>query len=159
MLARIVLRHCECQFSPFDISRNRKRAAAKSPRRNAKSRDISAFIGDRKSADVVCDTSTVQGTNMAWKPSTQSGPIVCGHRGAAAVEAENTIASFQVAADRGATWVEFDVRPAGGSLVIHHDPDTADGVHVATSSRAELDSSIPLFAELAAAMPWPRPRS
>jgi len=71
-----------------------------------------------------------------------------------AVAPENTMASFAAALDRGATWVEFDVRPsADGSLVVHHDPDTSTGVHIATTDFKDLDSAIPLFAELATGLP------
>jgi len=83
-----------------------------------------------------------------------SPPIVCGHRGAPAVSPENTLASFAAAQDRGATWVEFDVRPsADGSLVLHHDPDTAIGQHIGTTDYSELDASIPRFGDLPAALP------
>ncbi len=83
-----------------------------------------------------------------------TGPIVCGHRGAPAVSPENTLASFAAASDRGATWVEFDVRPTGdGQLAIHHDPATGDGVHLGTTPYAELDSSIPRFGDLVASAP------
>lgn len=91
---------------------------------------------------------------MDWTTSSTNGPIVCGHRGAAAIEAENTLPSFQSALDRGATWVEFDVRPTGdGALVLHHDPETASGQHIATTPRASLDPSIPVLGELVAALP------
>lgn len=77
-------------------------------------------------------------------------PVVCGHRGAAAVAAENTLASFDAAVARGATWVEFDVRPAaGGVFVVHHDPVTADGVHIATTDVDRLATSIPTLAAVA----------
>lgn len=83
-----------------------------------------------------------------------SSPIVCGHRGAPAVAPENTLESFAVAAQRGATWVEFDVRPtADGALVLHHDPDTADDVHVASTPYDGLDPTIPRFGDLVAAQP------
>jgi glycerophosphoryl diester phosphodiesterase len=76
-------------------------------------------------------------------------PLICGHRGAAAVAAENTIASFDAAIERGAQWVEFDVRPTGdGALVVHHDPVTAAGLHIATAARSSLDASIPSFGDV-----------
>jgi len=91
---------------------------------------------------------------MTEATSNQSGPIVCGHRGAPAVEVENTLASFAAAVERGATWVEFDVRPtADHQLVIHHDPVTADGVLIASARYQDLDPIIPRFRDLAAAMP------
>lgn len=82
-----------------------------------------------------------------WRPrATADGPLVCGHRGASAIEPENTVAAAVAAASAGATWVEFDVRPAADGLVIHHDPVTASGHRVATTAAAELDASIPDFA-------------
>ena len=81
-------------------------------------------------------------------------PIVCGHRGAPAVQPENTLVGFAAAAERGATWVEFDVRPTGdGELAIHHDPATADGVRLASTSYVDLDPSIPRFGDLVASAP------
>lgn len=51
---------------------------------------------------------------------------VMGHRGAALLAPENTLASVRAAADAGATWVEIDVYLiAEGGLVIFHD-DTLD---------------------------------
>ncbi|TBR43829.1 glycerophosphoryl diester phosphodiesterase [Marinomonas agarivorans] len=51
---------------------------------------------------------------------------VMGHRGAAKIAPENTLASLKAAADAGLKWVEIDVSLAGGDdLVIFHD-DTLD---------------------------------
>ena len=54
------------------------------------------------------------------------GPeLVIGHRGAAAVRPENTLASIQHAIELGVDAVEFDVRvTADGVAVVHHDPTT-----------------------------------
>lgn len=85
---------------------------------------------------------------------TSKPPVICGHRGAPVVEPENTLASFAAASARGASWVEFDVRPTGdGKLAIHHDPATVDGVRLGSTDYVELDSSIPLFGDLVAAQP------
>ncbi|MDG1087450.1 MAG: glycerophosphodiester phosphodiesterase, partial [Acidimicrobiales bacterium] len=74
---------------------------------------------------------------MTERPQQTPGPIVCGHRGAPAVAPENTLAGFAAAAERGATWVEFDVRPTGdGQLAIHHDPATAAGSRVGSTAYA-----------------------
>lgn len=87
---------------------------------------------------------------MGWSTAGSASPIVCGHRGAPAVAPENTLAGFAAAADRGATWIEFDVRPtADGELVIHHDPVTVTGEHIASSTRDELHPDIPSFHSLA----------
>lgn len=67
---------------------------------------------------------------------------------------ENTIASFESAVARGATWIEFDVRPTvDGALVIHHDPDTSEGIDIGASPRSDLREDIPEFKDLVAALP------
>lgn len=81
-----------------------------------------------------------------WQPIGQPVPIVCAHRGASAVEPENTIAAVHAAIAAKAAWIEFDVRPCAGSqLVVHHDPATDAGHHVATTAFDVLDDSIPSF--------------
>ncbi len=53
-------------------------------------------------------------------------PLIIGHRGASAVETENTEAAFVAAREAGADGVELDVqRCATGELVVFHD-DTVD---------------------------------
>lgn len=85
-------------------------------------------------------------TATPWRPrGTDQGPLVCGHRGASAIEPENTVAAATAAAEAGATWVEFDVRPAADALVVHHDPVTADGHRVAATPIGGLGESIPDF--------------
>lgn len=50
--------------------------------------------------------------------------VVTGHRGAMALESENTMASFRRAIELGADEIEFDVRRTrDGVLVVHHDED------------------------------------
>ena len=48
-------------------------------------------------------------------------PRVIGHRGAAGLAPENTVASFRKAAELGVRWVEFDVHLSadGVPVVIH----------------------------------------
>lgn len=85
-------------------------------------------------------------TDPTWRPRpSDRTPLVCGHRGASAVEPENTIAAARAAGEAGASWIEFDVRPAADGLVVHHDPVTAAGQWVAHTSVAELDRAIPDF--------------
>lgn len=58
-------------------------------------------------------------------------PIVIAHRGASAVEPENSLAAFQVAADLGAQWVELDTHlAADGEVVVVHDAHYPDGTLV-----------------------------
>jgi glycerophosphoryl diester phosphodiesterase len=53
-------------------------------------------------------------------------PRVIGHRGAAALAPENTLAGFRKAAALGCRWVEFDVRLTGdGEAVLFHDDTVA----------------------------------
>ena len=70
-------------------------------------------------------------------------PRVIGHRGAAAVAPENTLASLRRAKELGAAWVEFDVKlTRDGAAVLIHDERlerTTDGRgEVARTTLAEL---------------------
>lgn len=66
-------------------------------------------------------------------------PLAIGHRGAAAVAPENTIASFEAAVEAGVDAIEFDVlEHPGGELVLGH-------------SIRELPEGLPTFA---AALAW-----
>lgn len=50
--------------------------------------------------------------------------IIIGHRGAAGLEAENTIRSFKKAAELGVDAIEMDLRLRNdGEIVVVHDPD------------------------------------
>lgn len=63
--------------------------------------------------------------------------LVYGHRGAAGEAPENTIAGFRHAGDRGASYVEMDVRLSkDGQLVVVHD----DRVNRTTSNKGRIDS-------------------
>ena len=71
-------------------------------------------------------------------------PRVMGHRGAAAVAPENTLASLRTAAAMGMTWVEFDVMLSGdGVPVLFHD----DNLKRITGRKAAMARTP--FAELA----------
>jgi glycerophosphoryl diester phosphodiesterase len=75
-------------------------------------------------------------------------PPVIGHRGAAALAPENTLAGLRAAAAAGAHWVEFDVKlTADGVAVLMHDDTlerTTDGrgkvASTAASAIAALDA-------------------
>ena len=54
-------------------------------------------------------------------------PLVIGHRGAAAVAAENTVASLAAAVAAGADLVEFDIGP---DLTLGHSADEAPDIAV-----------------------------
>ena len=71
--------------------------------------------------------------------STQSLPIIIGHRGAMGYIAENTLPSIEKAIDLGANGVEIDVfRCASGELVVFHDK-TLEKLTNATGYIEELD--------------------
>jgi glycerophosphoryl diester phosphodiesterase len=80
---------------------------------------------------------------LAWQI-----PPVIGHRGAAALAPENTLAGLRAAAAAGASWVEFDVKlTADGVAVLIHDDTldrTTDGrgavAATASSTIAALDA-------------------
>jgi glycerophosphoryl diester phosphodiesterase len=56
------------------------------------------------------------------EPTPARRPLVLGHRGASAVEHENTLAAFRAADEAGADGVELDVRLTSDDvMVIHHD--------------------------------------
>lgn len=66
-------------------------------------------------------------------PEPRNGYI--GHRGLAGFAPENTLASFQFAADKGLNWVEFDLRlTSDHTLVIFHD----DALDRTTNGRGKL---------------------
>jgi len=65
-------------------------------------------------------------------------PLVIAHRGASAVEVENSLAAFRAARNLGADAVELDVHAtADGHLVVHHD-EMIGPHHVAHCSFAEV---------------------
>jgi glycerophosphoryl diester phosphodiesterase len=66
-------------------------------------------------------------------------PLVIAHRGASAVEVENSLAAFRAARRLGADAVELDVHAsADGELFVHHD-ETLDGTHhIAQSAGAAV---------------------
>lgn len=88
-----------------------------------------------------------------------SRPLVIAHRGASAVECENSLAAFRLAARLGADGVELDIHATSdGALVVHHD-ETIAGVHIPTSGaeavraqRLPNGEPLPLLHEVLAAI-------
>lgn len=78
-------------------------------------------------------------------------PLVIAHRGASAIQPENTLPAFAAAATFRADWVEFDVhRTADNRLAVHHDDTLADGRLIAGLTEGELPESVPTLAEVLA---------
>ena len=72
---------------------------------------------------------------------------IVAHRGASAVERENTLAAFERARELGADGVELDVRrTADDRLVVHHDARLADARVIRETPAAELPDHIPSLA-------------
>ncbi|MEO5973893.1 MAG: glycerophosphodiester phosphodiesterase [Ilumatobacteraceae bacterium] len=69
---------------------------------------------------------------------------IMAHRGASAVERENTTVAFRRAAEMGAHAVELDVRICNsGELVVHHNAVLADSIALKDLSRDQLPAYIP----------------
>ena len=97
-------------------------------------------------------------------PPPPAGWCIVGHRGAAGLEPENTLASFSRAVALAVDAVELDVQVVEGELVVIHD-DTVDRTTNGTGAVAdlplgqlrELDAgngqAIPLLTEVLAAVP------
>ncbi len=68
-------------------------------------------------------------------------PLLIGHKGAAALEPENTLSSLARAVELGCDLVEFDVLPLDGRLVLGHSPEELP------DEPASLDDALALLAE------------
>jgi glycerophosphoryl diester phosphodiesterase len=69
--------------------------------------------------------------------------LVIGHKGAAGLAPENSLAAFRVAQEVGADGVELDVRrTADGGLAVHHDATLDDGRRLLDLTVAELPDGI-----------------
>ena len=67
-----------------------------------------------------------------------SRPLVIAHRGASAVEYENSLAAFRAAGRLGADGIELDIHAtADGALIVHHDPSVGR-VHIPTASAEQV---------------------
>jgi glycerophosphoryl diester phosphodiesterase len=70
--------------------------------------------------------------------------LIIAHRGASALETENTVAAMARAGALGADGVELDVRRTGDDqLVVHHDPRLTDGRVIREMRAAELPQHVP----------------
>lgn len=75
--------------------------------------------------------------------------LVLGHRGASAVERENSVAAFRRAVEQGADGVELDVRrTADGTLAVHHDEHLADGRRLLELGRGDLAGVVDELADV-----------
>jgi glycerophosphoryl diester phosphodiesterase len=73
--------------------------------------------------------------------------LVIGHKGAAGMAPENSLAAFSAAREVGADGVEFDVRRlADGALAVHHDPTLNDGRRLLDLAVGELPGGIATLA-------------
>lgn len=79
-----------------------------------------------------------------WVPfGSLAEPLVIAHRGASAVETENTLAAFRRAKTMGAHAVELDVRLCkSGEMIVHHNPVLSDGRQINLLNRDELPSHV-----------------
>ena len=84
-----------------------------------------------------------------WKPYDSLGaPQVLAHRGASAVEVENTVLAFRRAKAFGAHAVELDVRLCkSGEMIVHHNPVLSDGRQINLLNKDELPSHVCTLAE------------
>jgi len=70
------------------------------------------------------------------------------HRGASAVERENTTMAFRRAGEMGSHAVELDVRICkSGELVVHHNATLADAIAIRDLDRSQLPTYIPTLAQ------------
>jgi glycerophosphoryl diester phosphodiesterase len=61
----------------------------------------------------------------AEAPATEAGPLVIGHRGASGYRPEHTLASYRLAAELGADYIEPDlVSTKDGVLVARHENES-----------------------------------
>jgi glycerophosphoryl diester phosphodiesterase len=68
-------------------------------------------------------------------------PLLIGHKGAAALEPENTLRSLERAVELGCDLVEFDVLPVDGVLVLGHSPEELADEPASLDDALELLSS------------------
>ena len=105
-----------------------KRDLTRAGDRRGGARGLSA-LGRRRPARRLCDRRRPASVNLRGG----NGPLLIGHKGAGALEPENTLASLSRAVELGCDLVEFDVLEVEGRLVLGHslpelapDPATFD---------------------------------
>jgi glycerophosphoryl diester phosphodiesterase len=77
---------------------------------------------DRVLLAVLAGTITVAALGIERQTTEPPRPWLIAHRGASAYAPENTVPAFELAAEQGATYVEFDLRLTGdGQVVCLHD--------------------------------------
>ena len=81
---------------------------------------------------------------LLWKPfEPLREPQVLAHRGASAVELENTVLAFRRAKEFGAHAAELDVRLCkSGEMIVHHNPVLSDGRQINLLNKNELPSHV-----------------
>ncbi|HEX6600242.1 MAG TPA: glycerophosphodiester phosphodiesterase [Gemmatimonadaceae bacterium] len=80
-------------------------------------------------------------------------PLRIAHRGLSRLARENTLPAFALALEAGADGIELDVHATrDGVVVVHHDPDVAEGLAIATQTfaavRSATDAAVPTLAEV-----------
>jgi glycerophosphoryl diester phosphodiesterase len=110
---------------------------------------VAGSIGNRKLLMALAGLCLIMGMttpSLAQAPAAKGAnmkPLIIGHRGAAGLAPENTLAAFARACELGVDGIELDVLvSADGELVVHHDfrlkPEiarTADGNWISSASR------------------------
>lgn len=82
-----------------------------------------------------------------------SHPLRIAHRGMPRLARENTLPSFALALEAGADGIELDVHATrDGVVVVHHDPEIAEGLVIAEQTLAAIRSAsnaaVPSLAEV-----------
>jgi glycerophosphoryl diester phosphodiesterase len=82
--------------------------------------------------------------NTPCRPESPQVTSVIAHRGASRAAPENTLEAFALAGRMGADAVELDVRRTrDGALVVHHNPDLADGRVIGAIDAADVPEAVP----------------
>jgi glycerophosphoryl diester phosphodiesterase len=115
---------------------------------------VPVACGDDGGSSSTTTTTAAPATTTTAPPAEPNafgeGSALIGHRGGAdGAYPDNSLDAFATARERGADWVELDVRlSADQDVVLSHDPVTAGGIEIATSTSAELaEEGIPTLLE------------